>query len=70
MILDARNKYSESSLSSLYNELSMPPELIMAHQLNDRAVWEAYGKKWTINIESDCVAKLMQMYQELVSKNE
>lgn len=66
MILDARNKYSESSLSSLYNELSMPPELIMAHQLNDRAVWEAYGKKWTINIESDCVAKLMEMYQELV----
>lgn len=69
MVLDARNKYSNSSLSSLYSELGMPPELRTAHQLNDKAVWEAYGKKWTINIESDCVAELMKMYQELVKNN-
>ena len=68
MILDVRNKYSNSSLSSLYSELGMPPELRTAHQLNDKAVWEAYGKKWTINIESECVAELMKMYQELTKK--
>ena len=68
MILDARSKYSDSSLSSLYNELSMPPELRTAHQLNDKAVWEAYGKRWSINSESDCVAELMKMYQEMIDE--
>ena len=70
MILDARSKYSDSSLSSLYNELGMPPELRTAHQLNDKAVWEAYGKRWSINSESDCVAKLMEMYQDMVNKED
>ena len=59
MILDARNKFSTNSLDDLYNELTMPPELRQAHQANDKAVWEAYGKKWDIKSESDCVAELM-----------
>ena len=70
MILDARNKFSTNSLDDLYNELTMPPELRQAHQANDKAVWEAYGKKWDIKSESDCVAELMKMYQELVKKND
>lgn len=69
MIIEAREKYSDRSLSILYNELVMPPELITAHQENDRAVWEAYGKKWDIKSESDCVAELMKMYQSLTEKN-
>ena len=68
MIIEAREKYSDRSLSILYNELVMPPELITAHQENDRAVWEAYGKKWDIKSESDCVAELMKMYQSLTEK--
>ena len=48
MILDAREKYLNNSLDDLYDELTMPPELRKAHQLNDLAVWEAYGKKWDI----------------------
>ena len=43
----------------------MPPELRKAHQANDKAVWEAYGKAWDIKSESECVAYLMKLYQTL-----
>ncbi len=65
-ILDARKIYSACSLSDLYGDkMWLYPELLKAHQQNDRAVWEAYGKAWDITSESDCVAHLMKMYQEL-----
>ena len=68
LILDVRTKYPKSSLADLYDEVAMPSDLRRAHQLNDIAVMEAYGFDWKHMTESDCVAKLMQMYQELVSK--
>lgn len=68
-ILDARAKYPNSSLSALYDELTMPVELRKAHQQNDIAVMEAYGFDWKHMTESDCVAKLMEMYQELTKKD-
>lgn len=66
-ILDARALYPKSSLSKLYDENFMPPELRRAHQLNDKAVMEAYG--FTRNTdayksESACVAALMKLYKE------
>ncbi len=64
-ILDARALYPDSSLADLYDELTMPPELRTAHQKNDRAVMEAYGFWGKLNTESECVAELMRMYQEL-----
>ena len=64
-ILDARAIYPDSSLADLYDETVMPPELRTAHQKNDRAVWEAYGKVWNIRSESECVAHLMRLYQQL-----
>ena len=69
MILDTRNKYPNSSLADLYDELTMPTDLRKAHQLNDIAVMEAYGFDWRKMSESDCVAELMKMYQELNNKN-
>lgn len=65
-ILDARALYPDSSFADLYDETVMPPELRKAHQLNDRAVMDAYGfdKKLT---ESACVAELMRLYQEKIS---
>ena len=69
MILDARAKYPNSSLADLYDEVAMPSDLRRAHQLNDIAVMEAYGFSVKTTTESDCVAKLMQIYQEL-TKNE
>lgn len=67
-ILDARAKYPDASLADLYNDTTMPPELRKAHQENDKAVMEAYGFWGKLNSESECVAELMKMYQELTSK--
>ena len=67
-ILDARALYPNSSLADLYDELLMPPELRKAHQQNDKAVMQAYGFWGKLNTESECVAELMKMYQELVEK--
>lgn len=68
-ILDARALYPDSSLADLYDELTMPVELRKAHQANDVAVMEAYGFNWKTMTESECVAELMKMYQELTKNN-
>ena len=73
-ILDARALYPDSSLAELYDELTMPVELRKAHQANDIAVMKAYGMikkvdgKNTFLTESETVAKLFEMYQELTEK--
>ena len=66
-ILDARNLYPTSSLADLYDETVMPPELRKAHRANDAAVLEAYGFPKDAT-ESDIVARLFKMYQELTAK--
>ena len=69
-ILDARALYPDCSLADLYDEVAMPSELRKAHQANDKAVMQAYGFWGKLNTESACVAELMKMYQELISKGE
>lgn len=64
-ILDARALYPDCSLADLYDEVTMPPELRKAHQQNDKAVMQAYGFWGKLNTETECVAELMKMYQEL-----
>ena len=45
----------------------MPPELRRAHRENDRAVMAAYG--WNTKMdESEIVARLFQMYENLLGK--
>ena len=66
-ILDARAKYPDCSLADLYDEVTMPIELRRAHQANDRAVMAAYGFPTTMT-ESDCVARLLEMYQQITNK--
>lgn len=68
-ILDARALYPDSSLADLYDPITMPPELLKAHRDNDKAVMQAYGFWGRLNSESECVAELMKMYEEL-TKNE
>ena len=46
----------------------MYPELIKAHQENDKAVMEAYGFNWKNMNEADIVAALFKLYQELTQK--
>jgi hypothetical protein len=67
-ILDARAKHSDSSLADIYDTDLMPIDLLKAHQANDHAVWEAYGKAWPEGDEAACVAYLMQMYQKLIKE--
>ena len=64
-ILDARALYPDSSFADLYDDLSMPVELRKAHQDNDRAVMAAYGFPVKTMTESQCVAELFKLYQEL-----
>jgi len=66
-ILDARAKYPDETYADLYDDTVMPSDLRRAHQDNDRAVWEAYGRAWPISDESACVAHLMTLYQERIS---
>ena len=44
-ILDARAKYPNLTLAQLYDNLSMPSELVYAHRANDEAVDACYGSK-------------------------
>lgn len=68
-ILDARALYPDSSLADLYDPLTMPKELLKAHQDNDRAVMEAYGLPVKGTTESDAVAHLFKMYEKLTKSN-
>lgn len=65
-ILNVRALYPNSSLADLYDEVAMPSELRKAHQLNDKAVMQAYGFPIKGFTEADCVAELMKLYQKLV----
>lgn len=63
-VLDARSKFPASTLADLYDPLTMPPELVKAHQALDRAVDAAYGKT-TFKTEAERVAFLFERYQQL-----
>lgn len=65
-ILDARSKYSDCTMAQLYGENSyLFPELLKAHEENDKAVMNAYGFEYGID-ESEIVARLFKMYEKLV----
>lgn len=64
-ILDARALFPDSSLADLYDPLTMPPELVKAHNTLDRAVLDVYGGKG-FSTEAERVADLMETYQQLV----
>ena len=63
-IIDARELFPTSSFADLYDETAMPPELRKAHRANDAAVLEAYGFPKDAS-ESDIVARLFKIYQDL-----
>lgn len=65
-ILEIREKYPQNSYADLYDPLFMPSDLRKAHQENDKAVWEAYGKKWTLGNEEECISYLMLLYKKMV----
>lgn len=66
-ILDARENYPDASFADMYGNLLLFPDLMKAHRDNDTAVLEAYGFPEDAT-ESDIVASLFKMYQELTQK--
>lgn len=67
-VLDVRQKYSDVSLGDLYGNLTLFPELRKAHDVVDKAVEKAYGRKFAD--EAEIVAYLMEEYQRLVGEKE
>ncbi|MGZ9806076.1 DNA methyltransferase [Streptococcus sp. V869] len=74
-ILDARSQFPNNSLAELYDDISMPPALVKAHQENDKAVMKAYNmvklvdNKKTWLTESETVARLFEMYEKMTVEN-
>jgi hypothetical protein len=65
-VLDARAQFPCATLADLYDPLTMPPELVKAHQNLDRAVDAAYGKT-SFKTEAERVAFLFERYQQLTA---
>jgi hypothetical protein len=65
-VLDARIAHPGASLADLYDLLTMPPDLLRAHQALDRAVDAAYGYKGDRS-DAARVAFLFERYQKLTS---
>ena len=67
-ILDTRAKYADCTMAQLYGETAyLFPELVKAHEANDKAVMAAYGFDMKMS-ESECVAELFRMYEKLVTQ--
>ncbi|MBI4825170.1 MAG: class I SAM-dependent DNA methyltransferase [Nitrospirae bacterium] len=65
-VLDARAAHPESSLADLYDPVAMPPDLRKAHQVLDKAVDAAYGKK-SFASDAERVAFLFELYHKYTS---
>ncbi|MCM1167619.1 MAG: hypothetical protein NC401_16595 [Ruminococcus sp.] len=64
-ILNARSKYPDCSFTDMYGEkMYMFPDLVKAHENNDKAVMKAYGFSPKMS-EQEIVAELMKMYELL-----
>jgi hypothetical protein len=73
-VLDVRAKFQTgdqpATLADLYDPLSMPPELLKAHQKLDAAVEKAYessGGKKSYKSDAERVAFLFELYQQYTS---
>ncbi len=73
-VLDARAAHPSASLADLYDPLTMPPDLVKAHQKLDAAVDAAYfyshaadGAKKSWKSDAERVAFLFTLYQKFTS---
>jgi hypothetical protein len=68
-VLDARARFPDATLADLYDPLTMPPELLKAHQRLDAAVDAAYaaaaGGKKRYASDAERVAFLFGLYRRL-----
>ena len=68
-VLEARAEHKTSTLADLYNPLTMPPNLVKAHNALDKAVDAAYGYKGSKD-DASRVAFLFEQYQKLFALSE
>jgi tryptophan 2,3-dioxygenase len=61
-VLDARLLFPNSNLAALYDPLTMPKELLKAHQKLDKAAEAAYVRSFD---DDQRVAYLFELYQKL-----
>ena len=73
-VLDVRAKFQtgdqSATLADLYDPLTMPPELLRAHQKLDAAVDKAYersGGKKSYKSDAERMAFLFELYQKYTS---
>ena len=68
-ILDARDKYPGMTLAQMYGDkMYLFPELVAAHEANDRAVLAAYGLK-PDTPEPEIVAHLFGLYARMMRED-
>jgi MmeI, DNA-methyltransferase domain/MmeI, target recognition domain/MmeI, N-terminal domain/MmeI, C-terminal domain/MmeI, helicase spacer domain len=65
-VLEARSLFPGSTLAELYDPLTMPPVLVKAHRVLDRAVDAGYGKK-VFTTDAERIAFLLELYQRYTS---
>jgi hypothetical protein len=65
-VLDARAVHTNASLAVLYDPLTMPANLLKAHQVLDKAVDATYGYKGAAT-DAARVAFLFERYQQITS---
>ena len=65
-VLEVRDKYSDQSYADLYDPLTMPPDLLKAHQKLDKEVEKAYRKEPFID-DDDRISFLFDLYRKLTS---
>ncbi|NLO19252.1 MAG: DNA methylase, partial [Ignavibacteria bacterium] len=65
-VLDARAEYPNSSLADLYDPLTMPPNLVKAHNDLDRAVDLSYRPQ-PFPSESKRMEFLFDLYEQYLS---
>jgi len=63
-VLDTRAKYPDSSLADLYDPLTMPPDLVKAHQALDKAVDLCYRPQPFVS-ELNRIEYLFSLYEAL-----
>jgi hypothetical protein len=65
-VLDNRAKYPDSSLATLYNPLTMPGDLLKAHQQLDKAVDKCYRKE-PFKDNRERIAYLFGLYEKYMA---
>lgn len=66
-ILDVRNKYPNTTYKTLYNKLTMPDDLQMAHIELDKYVKKLYGLHSNAS-DKECIMALYKHYRQLTGQ--